>query len=187
MENLIEYDDLTSPEEEDLIGEEDELTPHPLDDEFESLIDPHGAEAARIARKPDISYLEDAFEPGFDGTPLPRFAVGGKIIIERHSTLLPKRQWLNTQTYTVENIDYESYTLKLWNADLQQFDLTNWKSGILKHNFVYKLAPLYGSLKKKGRGRPKKEILKPDSPVQEVVSPEKKGRGRPKGSKNKPR
>ena len=139
-----------------------------------------------MAGRPDISFLEDAFEPGFDGQPLPKFAVGGRIVLERYATTLPKRQWLSTSTYMVEDIDYETGRLKLWDPSLQRFELSNWRTALTQHGFVYKLAPLNGTIgKKRGRGRPRKHPVAPVQAKVEGVEAVQKRRGRPLGSKNK--
>ena len=176
-----EEDALLSSEEEDDEEYEDEV-----DDELESLIDPSGAEAKRVASRPDISFLEDAFEPGFDGQPLPKFTVGGRIVLERYAITLPKRQWLSTSTYMVEDIDYETGGLKLWDPSLQRFELSNWRTALAQHGFVYKLAPLHGTIgKKRGRGRPRKHPVAPPPAKVETGEVAQKRRGRPPGSKNK--
>lgn len=179
-----DVEDDPSPEEE-MEDEESE----DLDDDLESIFDPDGAEAKRLSRRPDISALEDAFEPGVDGTPIPKFKVGGRIIMERFSIFLPQRQWLNTNTYFVESIDYETGTIRLWNPELAQYELTNWRTALAKHGFVYKLPPPYGSaFKKRGRGRAPKVRPTPEvTVVTTTPTPEdgKPRRGRPKGSKNR--
>jgi hypothetical protein len=183
-ENEVEValvDDLTTPEVEEV---EEEIYEDELDDEMESMLDPSGAEAKRVARRPDLTSLEDAFEPGFDGEPLPRFTVGSRIILERFATSLPKRQWLSTNTYLVEEIDYETGMLRLWDPALQRFELSNWKTAIAKHGFSYKLAPNGTTVGvKRGRGRPRKNPFAPVAAKAEA----KRGRGRPKGSKNRPK
>lgn len=186
---ILQDEEILTAEVETEEEDEDEDYEEELDDELESLLDPSGAEAKRVASRPDISSLEDAFEPGFDGVPLPKFTVGGKIVLERYATTLPKRQWLSTNTYIVEDINYETGTLKLWDPSLQRFELSNWRTALSKHGFVYKLAPAHGVVgKKRGRGRPRKNPFVPPAPKAEGVAPgpeDKKGRGRPKGSKNR--
>lgn len=174
--------------EEEVEGEESEDVDS--DEDLDSIFDPDGAEAKRLARRPDISALEDAFEPGIDGTPIPKFKVGSRIIMERFSIFLSQRQWLNTNTYFVESIDYETGVIRLWNPELSQYELTSWKTAIAKHGFVYKLPPAKGGIiKKRGRGRPSKMQVTPPPATAAATTPipddGKPRRGRPKGSKNR--
>jgi len=146
--------------------------------------------------KPNIDNLPDAFE-NVDGNWIPLFQVGDKIAIERQSTINPGK-WAGTSQYHVVSVDHEDHIVFLWNESLDQFDMTSWETGIKRGN-LYKLMTLGGkpiSIKKRGRGRPRKNPIqfdgsgKPavaDKPVvlDENGAPVKRGRGRPKGSKNK--
>lgn len=144
-----------------------------------------GAEV-KVRTKPDISRLPDAFELDIEGRPQPRFRVGDEIVIERHSIILSSKPWLNTETYVVQDIDHITGNMRLWHQGLQQFDLTNYVTGFLKHGFVYKLAKGNEIIRKK-RGRPRKTPI--EDKTSAVVPPpsgaEGRKRGRPKGSKNK--
>jgi hypothetical protein len=133
----------------------------------------------RDDRQPNIGHLADAFEIGPEGRPMPRFQAGEKIVLERRMTLLPGKPWLSTNTYVVEHIDQETGLMRLWNEEVQQFDLTNYVTGIKKHGFVYKLLggrrrtleeiqegvripdplPVISGVRK--RGRPRKNPLPP--------------------------
>lgn len=137
--------------------------------------------------RPDITRLPDAFELDLEGRPQPRFRAGDDIIIERHSIVLPSRPWLSTDTFMVQDIDQETGHMRLWHRGLQQYDMSNYVTGILKHGIVYKLARGNESVKRK-RGRPRK--IKVDAQVSSEKPPEdasKRSRGRPKGSKNRPK
>lgn len=136
--------------------------------------------------RPDISRLPDAFELDLEGRPQPRFRAGDDIIIERHSIVLPSRPWLSTDTFMVQDIDQETGHMRLWHRGLQQYDMSNYVTGILKHGIVYKLARGNESVKRK-RGRPRKILTDtqaaPEKSLQDA--PRITGRGRPKGSKNR--
>lgn len=148
--------------------------------------DPDGStDGDRTARRPDISWLEDAVTVNSDGSVYLHFDVGARIVIERYALTIPGNPWLDTQTYVVQSIDPASGVLQLWNPDLYQSALTNFKLG-LQHGFKFKLAPTRGaSIGKKRRGRPR---TKPEAPkVEKPEGEKKKGRGRPKGIKNRPK
>jgi len=128
---------------------------------------------SRDARRPNIDHLADAFEINLEGRPMPRFQVGEKIVLERRMTLLPGRPWLSTNTYVVEHIDQETGFMRLWSEEGQQFDLTNYITGIKKHGFCYKLLG--------GRARTVAEIkegVRIHEPL--PVVPEVRKRGRPR-------
>jgi len=135
--------------------------------------------------RPDISRLPNAFELDIEGRPQPLFRVGDDIIIERHSITLASRPWLSTDTFMVQDINHETGHIRLWHRGLQQYDMTNYVTGILKHGIVYKLACGNESVKRK-RGRPRKiqtdAMVTPEKPVLDAT---KRSRGRPKGSKNR--
>lgn len=136
----------------------------------------------RMSRKPDISYLEEAVAYPDSSTALPLFDTGDRIVIERYCHSLPGEPWLDTQTYTVEEIDDETGELRLWNADLNQHARGNFITGPVRGD-VYMLAHAKGEIGKKKRGRPRKNPI--GKPVAEKVKGA--GRGRPPGSKNRPR
>lgn len=151
------------------------------------------------ARKPKISHLENATVTVGDEI-LPLFGIGDRIVIERYAHVLPLRPWLDTQTYLVDDIDDETGDLKLWNADLMQHAMANFRTGPARGD-VYKLFPKEnGSLVigKRKRGRPKKD-RSAESPkstpaaANSSTAPanstpgQKRKRGRPPGSKNRPK
>lgn len=133
------------------------------------------------SRKPDISHLPLAAVKDKDGTVLPLFDIGDRIVIERHAGMLTGKPWLDTQTYVVQHINDDNGDLKLWNPDLLQFALGNFIKGPARGD-DYRLAvegtPTVG---KRKRGRPRKNPVQPVAQVGE----KKRGRGRPAGSKNR--
>jgi hypothetical protein len=178
---------LTGPAEDNPgITSELQAPPGLSDEDLElqaALTDPMAAQAARDARKPDITWLEDAVVEA-EGMKVPLFNVGDRIVIERYCRMLQGSPWLDTQTYEVQSIDDETGDLRLWNPDLKQFAMSNFIKGPARGD-VFKLAPAKGSIGKKKRGRPRKHPL--GAPKPEVKPGEKRGRGRPKGSKNRPK
>lgn len=148
------------------------------------------------ARKPKIAHLEDAIVVAGDDV-LPLFGIGDRIVIERYAHVLPLKPWLDTQTYLVDDIDDETGDLHLWNADLMQHAMGNFKVGPARGD-VYKLFPKEkGSLVigKRKRGRPKRDrsaetpTAANSSSVPGIITAlkpgEKRKRGRPPGSKNR--
>lgn len=152
---------------------------------------------ARNARRPDVSHLDDALAD-VDGTLVPLFGIGDKIVIERTNILHPDRPWLDTQTYTVQDIDDVTGDLKLWNDGFQQFAASNFIQGIA-YGYVFKLpsGTRIGKTRRGGgkRGRKVARVASsaPATPepkvplVTEAEVPVKRGRGRPPGSKNRPK
>jgi hypothetical protein len=135
--------------------------------------------APKPVNKPDISRLPDAIVGG-----IPQFGAGDKIVIERYSAFLKGRPYLDTKTYTVEDVDAFTGKIKLYDDQLQQHAIDNWKTGTVYGN-VYKLAMGHAVSTKKKRGRPRKD---PVGEVKPLVPPgEKRGRGRPPGVKNRPK
>lgn len=149
--------------------------------EVNTMLEVEAVSGSYDSRKPDISHLPAAAVRAEDGTVLPLFDVGDKIVIERHAGMLTGRPWLDTQTYVVQHINDDTGDLKLWNPDLLQFALGNFIKGPARGD-DYRLA-VEGtpSVGKRKRGRPRK------NPVQPVAQPgeKKRGRGRPAGSKNR--
>lgn len=145
-----------------------------------------GSLAARDLRKPSIAHLDDAVARLEDGTILPLFVEGEKIVIERRCSTLVGNPWLDTMTYTVKTIDDETGVLRLWNDELRQNAYGNFITGPARGD-VYKLASKargVPNIGKKKRGRPRKNPIVPP-PVAADPNVPKRGRGRPKGSKNR--
>jgi hypothetical protein len=57
------------------------------------------------AQMPDIDHLQDGTVKLADGSILPLFDVGDKIVVQRHSQILKSMPWIDTRTYTVRFID----------------------------------------------------------------------------------
>jgi hypothetical protein len=130
--------------------------------------------------KPDISKLPDAIVGG-----TAQFKEGDKIVIERYSSFLAGKPYLDTKTYRVVRHDEFTGRIHLFDEQLDQNAIMNWKEGI-RHGTVFKLATgkVDVSTKRK-RGRPKKLV---DGVVPEPKPVgEKRGRGRPAGAKNRPK
>lgn len=132
---------------------------------------------------PKIDHLGDAVHMQSDGTPAFIVPPGGKVIIERRSSVLNGNPWLDTKLYDVVAVDHTIGLVKLWDPELRHHARDNWFVG-LKAGSRYKLPP--------PRGRwdsPPKVVAAPVSPP--PLSPEgepiKRKRGRPAGVKNRPK
>jgi len=151
--------------------------------DFETPSDIVSSEAVTLGTrkpvvKPDISKLPDAVVGG-----VAQFKEGDKLVIERYSSFLTGKPYLDTKTYRVVRHDEFTGRPHLFDEQLEQNAIMNWKEG-LRHGTVFKLATRKVDIStKKKRGRPRK------NPVEEVkaVDPNapKRGRGRPKGAKNR--
>lgn len=132
----------------------------------------------KVVSKPDISRLPDAVVGG-----IAQFKDGDKIVIERYSGFLKGRPYLDTKTYRVVRHDEFTGRMHLFDEQLDQNAIMNWKEG-LRHGTVFKLATGKVDIStKKKRGRPRKNPV--DAPVEVKPEGEKRGRGRPKGAKNR--
>lgn len=158
-----------------------------------SALSPEAREVAEAmapvaeARKPDISRLHPAVEE-VDGELLPLFAVGDRIVIERHAHSLPGSPWLDTQTYVVQDIDDETGVLRLWNTGQNQFAMGNFITGPARGDDYRLAGDRRNPIGKRKRGRPRKNPVEPVAPVVDGTPlPVKRGRGRPKGVKNRPK
>ena len=113
-----------------------------------------------------------------------QFGPGDKIVIERYSSFLKGKPYLDTKTYRVVRLDEFTGRIHLFDEQLDQNAIVNWKES-LKFGTIFKLATAKMNIStKKKRGRPRKNPIET-----EEVKPagEKKGRGRPKGAKNRPK
>jgi hypothetical protein len=132
--------------------------------------------------KPDISHLEDALSVDDAGnvTFLPQ--VGGKVVIER---CLESGSWLDTNLYTITDVDRQTGDLRLVRDEMGHRALSNYMEGIIR-GYVFKLPPKKGPITGR-KVRVKK--AKPEKKTIAVPDPNasKRARGRPKGSKNRPR
>lgn len=139
------------------------------------------SDAEREARKPDISRLPPAISP--EG--MPAFRIGERIVIERRASILNHKPYLDTRTYMVMGINTETGALSLYDESLRQMAQSNYITGA-NRGYVFKLAGRHAISTKRKRGRPRKNPIEMETPVDpNAPPPEKKKRGRPKGSKNR--
>jgi hypothetical protein len=136
--------------------------------------------------KPEIGHLPDAIVDGF-----PVFDVGDKIVIERRAIVLRGAPYLDTKTYKVLKVDLSNGVINLYDEELNQFAMDNWKTGLV-HGHVYKFARGGSVSTKRKRGRPRKNPVEAAAPVAAAPlgpdgQPVKKRRGRPAGVKNRPK
>lgn len=131
--------------------------------------------------KPDISSLEDAVDVSDDGTVTFIPVVGGKVVIER---CVESGDWLDTNLYTVTDIDTESGALRLIRDEFGHNAMSNYMEGILR-GYVFKLPPKKGPIVKR-KVRVSRKVKDATITIPDPNLP-KKGRGRPKGSKNRPK
>lgn len=131
------------------------------------------------AKRPVIDHLPSGIivDPS-DGSVLPAFDVGDRIVVDRRTTLLRGTPWLETIVGKVRSIDDESGLVTIWDEDGDARNppcrYTNFRDAL--HDF--RLAPAKGN-PFEPPPPPKKE--KPQRQAGE------KHRGRPKGSKNRPK
>ena len=136
--------------------------------------------ARKVTAKPDISRLPDAIVGG-----VAQFKEGDKIVIERYCSFLAGNPYLDTKTYRVVRHNEFTGRIHLFDDQLDQNAIMNWKEGI-RSGTVFKLATGKVDIStKRKRGRPKKLV---DGVVPEPKpAGEKRGRGRPAGVKNRPK
>lgn len=155
----------------------EEPTPEPSDEDEpveDGTLTPEQREQKRLARRPNIDHLPNGTAVLVDGTILPLFDVGDKIIAERHISFLQGHPWLDTRVYTVRSIDDETGAVHCSDDELLHYACIGFK-----HPFTrIKLCPK--------KGNPFK-APKVEKPKVELPPGEKKRRGRPKGSKNRPK
>jgi len=137
--------------------------------------------------RPDISHLDLAVDVDDAGNVTFIPEVGQKVVIERVTSLLPTRTWLDTSVYTVKDIDPETGALTLYSEELGQWGYSNFMEGLLM-GYSFRLPPKRGPVIPR-RTRLKKAVREElrTLEVPERTPGVKKGRGRPKGSKNRPR
>lgn len=147
-----------------------------------SFGDEHLSKEARFARwqakRPNIDHLKDAVHVMEDGSCLPLFDVGDRIVVDRRTKLLDGLPWLETIVGKVRSIDDDSGLVTIWDEESDQRNpacrYTNFKDNL----HIFKLAPV--------KGNP----FDPPPPEKKAAPPKdpnRKGRGRPKGSKNRPK
>lgn len=143
----------------------------------ESLSDSE-REAKRLAKKPPVDHLDSGVAELEDGTVVPLFDVGARIVVERYSFYLRGRPWLDTRVYIVKEIDDDRGQLVCTDEELNHHAIVGFKAPLAK---VY-LAPPSGnpfsvsnvlSFKKKAR---KPSVAKERETTKRGGKPTKKGR-----------
>lgn len=146
-------------------------------------------QAVRPRDMPKIDHLKDAVLLSPEGKPELIVPPGGRVIIERRSSILNGAPWIDTKVFEVREVDQENGLMKLWDPELHQHARDNWFVG-LKVGSRYKLPPLKGKW-----DAPPKVIPVSATPTTttSVSSPVGEGeevkrrRGRPAGVKNRPK
>jgi len=161
----------------------EDLTPETED----AFVAPEVREQKRLSRKPSIDHLKDGVlttDDGLGGTMhVPVFDVGDRIIVERHSQLLPGGPWLDTRVYLVKDIVDDAGLVHCWDEELQHYACMAFDRPDVQR---IKLPPKKGNpfrAPKATDGKP----LQNSSVSQGDSATKRKGRGRPKGSKNRPK
>lgn len=146
--------------------------------------DEHLPDDARLARwqsrRPSIEHLEAGvvFPPG-EGTALPVFDVGDRIVVDCRTTLLRSNPWLETIVGRVRTIDDDTGLVSLFDEESDSRNPTvRWVS-FRDPMFDVRLAPAKGNPFNAERIK----ATRPPPAPGEV----RRGRGRPKGSKNRPK
>lgn len=145
------------------------------DEDYESgTLTPEQREQRRLSRKPRIDHLMDGTATLPDGTIIPLFDVGDRIVAERHISFLNGNPWLDTRVYVVRSIDDDTGAVHCTDEEMLHYACVGFKTPTTR----IKLAA------KKGDPFKVPKVAK----VQPELKPgEKKRRGRPKGSKNRPK
>jgi len=92
----------------------------------------------RAETRPSIDDLPDAVQE-IDGELVFALKPGENVIIERYFSFMKDHPWMDTQIYRVDRIDHESGTLFLYNKELQQQALSNFKTGITDYGYRFKV------------------------------------------------
>ncbi|NCA17599.1 MAG: hypothetical protein EBS90_11250, partial [Betaproteobacteria bacterium] len=104
----------------------------PSDFVSSEALDALGNKAA--ANKPDISRLPDAIVGG-----VAQFKEGDKLVIERYSSFLKGKPYLDTKTYRVVRMDEFTGRMHLFDEQTDHNAIMNWKESI-RFGTVFKLA-----------------------------------------------
>lgn len=154
-------------------------------EEIQDLLKGEEEQAKEPKKKPNIDALKDAVVFLDDGTPTFVPQPGERVIIERYTSLLPGRPWLDTRVYMVRGVDPETGHLDLWDEETQHWVSSNFADG-LRNGYKFKCQPLHGrGIPKKRHRRTKEERETAKLEALERKAKSKKTRGRPKGSKNR--
>lgn len=165
----VSYREIESQLEATLLGDREEPPTPETEDAF---VAPAVSEERRLSKKPSISHLADGVTKLEDGTILPLFNVGERIIAERHLSILDDHRWLDTRIYIVTEIDDDLGIVHCQDEEQRHYACVGFKHPFTKIKLVPK------------RGNPwKVAIVEKPRRLDGVTG--KKGRGRPKGSKNR--
>jgi hypothetical protein len=151
-----------------------------FNDELTSILANENSRSA-----PTIDNLQDAVIFDTDGTVVFIPEVGQRVIIERWFKSDGEHYWLDTETYKIIDIDYDTGDLKLHNESLRQAAKSNYINGV-KHGYRFKMPEGMINVGKKQRGRPKRRRNEYSEPPSKPMGEQKK-RGRPAGAKNRPK
>lgn len=147
---------------------------------------PEQREQKRLSNKPSIDHLPDGVAALDDGSVLPLFDVGERIVAERHTDLLGGAPWLDTRVYIVKSINDETGELLCYDEELQHFAYIGFRNPLTR----IKLAPKHGDPFKVPKQQEKQQedpVAVAGEPAASPVPGDKKKKGRPKGSKNRPK
>ena len=143
----------------------------------EATLAPEIREQRRLSRKPIIDHLKPGTVSS-EGEVYPTFNIGDRVVVERRSSLLQGNPWLDTQIFTVENIDDDTGIVRGRNEELLRGGFFSFKDELT----IVKIAPARGNpfkaanIAREEKKAEKKATLKPGEKIR---------RGRPKGSKNR--
>lgn len=154
-------------------------------------------EAARLAERPNIEYLQIATGSDESGNIVPLFSVGARIVVERLNPFAAGNPWLDTRCYIVKKIDLETGILRCTDELASCAAFVSFKHPLQ----TVRLAPAKGDpfetpewFKKYSRnaatafsGSNAPDIQRAAEEAAVAAAAPKKGRGRPKGSKNRPK
>jgi len=117
---------------------------------------------SNVDKQPDVSHLKDGVvlaEVSGSLAAVPLFNIGDRIVVERHASLNPKHDWLDTEVYIVRSIDDDTGIVRCWDVRRLQQSVLCFKS---EHQ-RFKLCPK--------RGNPFRENEQPEPPPEEHSAP----------------
>jgi hypothetical protein len=104
-----------------------------------------------LDNQPYIERLEDAIDYGEFGLPTFKVQPGGDIVIERYIISGGERVWLDTKIYEVIKVDHSTGDLRLYDNEWQHCAMSNFKTGVEKYGYRFKIAPKKGKLRKRSK------------------------------------
>ena len=147
----------------------------------DALLAPEAREKVRLERKPKIDHLQDGTIQDDDGSVLPLFNVGDRIVVERHVSLEGQANiWLDTEIYEVIEIDDVTQVAKAQHEELRRISHIGFGPKHAKFCKI-KLAPK--------RGNPFNAAQVAITKKKEIAGDvgKVKKRGRKPGTKNRPK